>query len=105
VDITVRSLRHELIIRTLPGLLVLHRTLKRVGTAYPLVAMVTPALPSSARRIIRHAGIAIVDVESLRPGEGRHILDGHDKRFEDTWTKLRAFELVEYDVSLLEGYG
>jgi hypothetical protein len=39
-------------------------------------------------------------VQSLKPADGRHTLDGHDARFEDTWTKLRAWELLEFDVSV-----
>jgi len=43
----------------------------------------------------------MVEIESLRPGVvGKGGKEGGVfERFGDTWTKLRAFELVEYEVS------
>ncbi|TBU49677.1 nucleotide-diphospho-sugar transferase [Dichomitus squalens] len=59
--------------------------------------MVTPSLPAEARAVIAKRGIIIRDIDHLYPKEGTHKLTEHDSRFRDTWTKLRAFELVEYD--------
>ncbi|KIO31875.1 glycosyltransferase family 8 protein [Tulasnella calospora MUT 4182] len=81
----------------LPGLFVLHHSLRSVGTRYPLVVIATPQLSAVARAIIARRGIPIRDVQSLRPRPGVHQLAEHDRRFEDTWTKLRSFELVEFD--------
>ena len=106
----------------LPGVLVLNECLLSVGSKYPLVAMVTPSLPSEARAVIEKRGIIIRDIDHLYPEEGTHKLAEHDARFRDTWTKLRyvnpghpktvelrvnfppfrrAFELVEYDARLI----
>ncbi|CCM00892.1 uncharacterized protein FIBRA_02938 [Fibroporia radiculosa] len=81
----------------LPGALVLHYCLISVGSKYPLVVMVTPSLPQDARDVLKKRGILIVDVDHLQPEKGTHKLEEHDLRFGDTWTKLRAFELTQYD--------
>lgn len=73
----------------LPGLFVVHNTLKAVGTKYPLVVMVTPQLDSVSRTLIIKRGISLREINPLRPKPGIHQLAEHDKRFEDTWTKLR----------------
>ncbi|KAJ7597161.1 nucleotide-diphospho-sugar transferase [Mycena floridula] len=79
-----------------PGVMVLHHSLQKVGSAYPLVVMVTPALSSDARELLKKRGITMHEVETLKPQEGRHTLNAGDIRFEDTWTKLRVFGL-EYE--------
>ncbi|KAG6816287.1 hypothetical protein H0H87_007230 [Tephrocybe sp. NHM501043] len=81
----------------LAGTLVLDYGLRAVNSKYPLVVMVTPTLPSEARDVLRNHGILTREVDSLQPKEGSHSLSTHDARFADTWTKLRGFELVEYD--------
>lgn len=73
----------------LPGALVLEQCLRSVRSRYPLVTMVTPALPQEARDVLKRKGIKIRDVDSLHPGDGVHQLAAHDSRFADTWTKLR----------------
>ncbi|KAI0361791.1 glycosyltransferase family 8 protein [Trametes cingulata] len=81
----------------LPGLLVLHKSLVDAGSKYPLVVMATPALPQEVRDVVIRRGIDIRDVDPLYPRDGLHQLAAHDIRFAETWTKLRVFELVEYD--------
>lgn len=103
----------------LAGALVLHQSLLDVQSKYPLVIMVTPLLPTEARRVLLQRGIAMIEVDSLQPAEGSHTLDAMDARFADTWTKLRrvnvsqslwlrsslsylrVFSLIDYDVSAL----
>ncbi|KAF8179651.1 nucleotide-diphospho-sugar transferase [Pholiota molesta] len=81
----------------LPGVLVLNQSLRRVKSKYRLVVMVTPSLPDSARKVLSRQRIGITEVETLRPPEGKHNLHAHDSRFADTWTKLRAFGLVQFE--------
>ncbi|CAE6428023.1 Galactinol synthase 7 OS=Arabidopsis thaliana GN=GOLS7 PE=2 SV=1 [Rhizoctonia solani AG-1 IB] len=83
----------------LPGVLVLHDSLssKPVSSAYPLIVMVTPAVPDEAREILRLRGIKIRPVEAMGPEPGKWSVDAHDSRFIDAWTKLRVFELYEYE--------
>jgi lipopolysaccharide biosynthesis glycosyltransferase len=59
--------------------------------------MVTPTLPQEARDVLKRKGIAVVDVDRLMPGEGVHKLSDHDARFHDTWTKLRGFQMINYE--------
>lgn len=86
----------------LQGALVLDQSLRKHNSAYPLVVYATPSLPSEAREILQARGIAVRDVDYLEPVDKlKAKLDDHDHRFADTWTKLRAFELVEFEVSSL----
>ncbi len=83
------------------GLLTLHHTLVAVSK-YPLLVMATDNLPESSRTIIQQTGLAIVQVDHLEPAPGQH--PGFDKaftRFHDTWNKLRAFSLVDYERVIL----
>jgi hypothetical protein len=73
----------------LAGTLVLDYGLKETQSKYPLVVMVTPALPQEGRDVLRKCGIPIREIQSLRPAEGTHNLAAADERFRDTWTKLR----------------
>ncbi|KAF8507135.1 nucleotide-diphospho-sugar transferase [Russula emetica] len=79
-----------------PGVLTLERSLKSVQSRYPLVVLVTPALPQRTRDALSRRKIQFREIQHLKPENGP-ALAGHDARFADTWTKLRAFELVEYD--------
>ncbi|KAM0788763.1 hypothetical protein ACM66B_002854 [Microbotryomycetes sp. NB124-2] len=83
----------------LQGCLVLHASLNlKHESAYPLVVFATPELDQNSRAVLESRGIVVRDIEYLEPvKELKTTLDGHDHRFADTWTKLRVFELVEYD--------
>lgn len=81
------------------GALVLDKSLKEVASRYPLVVMASPQLPADARDVLRARSVVVRDIEYLEPEPGRHTIAEHDIRFRDTWTKLRVFDLAEYDVS------
>ncbi|KAK4694997.1 hypothetical protein P7C70_g8639, partial [Phenoliferia sp. Uapishka_3] len=83
----------------LAGCLVLNESLKKHNSAYPLVVFATSELPSSAREVLTSFGIEVHDIKFLEPlGESQQVdLAEHDHRFADTWTKLRCFELVQYE--------
>ncbi|KAI0702509.1 nucleotide-diphospho-sugar transferase [Cytidiella melzeri] len=81
----------------LAGALVLHQSLVEVNAKYSLVIMITDNLPLDGREVLRKRGIETLHVQSLRPKEGTHKLDDSDSRFAETWTKLRAFGLTQYD--------
>ncbi|KAJ7631088.1 nucleotide-diphospho-sugar transferase [Roridomyces roridus] len=81
----------------LAGALVLHHGLKTVQSKYPLVVLVTPQLSQEARDVLVKQGIQMREILSLQPREGVHNLSEADARFKDTWTKLRAFELAEFE--------
>ena len=73
----------------LPAALVLERSLRSVGSSYPLVVMATPTLSSNARDVLEARGVEIVEVDPLQPPPTAHRLSEADARFADTWTKLR----------------
>ncbi|KAJ9108598.1 hypothetical protein QFC19_002315 [Naganishia cerealis] len=85
----------------LQGVLVLNATLRAVGSKYPLVVMATPQLSEDCRNVLRSASISVIEVESIYPPPERHSLVESDHRFRDTWTKLRAFELIHFDRVIL----
>ncbi|KZO98479.1 glycosyltransferase family 8 protein [Calocera viscosa TUFC12733] len=81
----------------LAGVITLAQTFREVGSAYPLVVFCTPQLPARARRILAAHDIQCRDVQPLMPKQGAYEWSGAFKRFEETWNKLRVFELDEYD--------
>lgn len=85
----------------LPGVITLIHSLSIQRTAYPLIVLVTPSLPASSLRaleleITQNALLKVHPVEPL-------LLPNNSKttfiasRFEDTWTKLRTFQLTSYE--------
>ncbi|KAI0068396.1 nucleotide-diphospho-sugar transferase [Artomyces pyxidatus] len=81
----------------LPGALVVDACMKAVGSKYPFVVLATPTLSQEVRDVLKRRNVPIREIQGLYPQEGAHSLAAHDERFADTWTKLRAFELIEYD--------
>ncbi|GAA6036115.1 hypothetical protein JCM8097_006623 [Rhodosporidiobolus ruineniae] len=78
----------------LPGLLLLDDTMKRVGTRYPLVVLTTPSFPDEHLALLDSLGLTTKRIELLEPkGEYKLIAE----RFRDTWSKLQAFALWQYD--------
>ena len=85
----------------LPGVLTLAYTLQKYETVYPLVVLVTPSLPEPCLRALEleaaHNPLLLVHHTTplLPPTDQPITLIA--ARFEDTWTKLRVFELTSYD--------
>ncbi|KAK3387988.1 nucleotide-diphospho-sugar transferase [Podospora didyma] len=79
----------------LPGLLTLDYSLKRAGTRYPLVALYTDNFPEKGLRALSERGIPAQLVDRLDPPVKKDFVN--DARFNDTWTKLAAFGLTEYN--------
>lgn len=92
----------------LPGVIVLAHSLRKQRSAYPLVVLVTPAVPVSTVRALElesarvlwtmgsQRSLIIRPVEPLLlPKQQQTKLIA--SRFADTWTKLRAFEQTEYE--------
>lgn len=103
----------------LPGLLTLHHSLNHPqpdpsikatntstppsqGTRYPFVAFYTSSFPPEGLKILQSRGIPAQWVPNVVPASTREYTA--DPRFADTWTKLVAFSLEEYErVVLLDG--
>jgi inositol 3-alpha-galactosyltransferase len=87
----------------LPGILLLAHSLRHPTTqtnapsAYPLIVAVNPALPKECVTALEQAGVEVRVVQPLVP---RGKVTTIAERFVDTWTKLRVWEMTEYDVSL-----
>lgn len=79
----------------LSGLLTLEYSLRRVSSAYPLVALYTDTFPSSGLEALRARGIAAQKIPYLLPMKGKDY--SNDPRFYDCWSKLVPFSLTEYD--------
>jgi inositol 3-alpha-galactosyltransferase len=85
----------------LPGVILLHHSLKKVGSAYPLIVLYTPSLESTAVDALKALGIELISTEPLRPKVPVSVVA---ERFADTWDKLRVFELTGYDrLVLIDG--
>lgn len=83
----------------LAGVVLLAYSLRRHGSKIPLVVMVTQTVPPNCIDALeaedQGSGLLVVKpVENLIPEQPVNPVA---ERFEDTWTKLRVFELVEYD--------
>lgn len=85
----------------LAGVVILAHTLKKHGSQYPLVVLYTPTLSENALQALRlesvNGNIILRPCDVLLPPKERKITLIAE-RFGDTWTKLRVFELFEYDV-------
>lgn len=78
-----------------PVQLLLDHTMKQVNTRYPLVVLTTPSFPSEHLDLLETLGMETRRIELLEPqGEVTLIAE----RFKDTWSKLQAFALEDYDV-------
>ncbi len=84
----------------LPGVITLAHSLSVYSTQYPLIVLVTPSLPQSSLHALelesKYNRLLIVHPIKplLPPANQKTTLIA--TRFEDTWTKLRAFELTSY---------
>ncbi|KAF8922425.1 nucleotide-diphospho-sugar transferase [Mucidula mucida] len=81
----------------LAGLLVVDYGLRAAKSKYPLICMVTPNLPHADREVLRKRGLKMFEVGRVTPDEDRQRFADTDMRFLETWSKVRTFEMVDYD--------
>ncbi|KAJ9212506.1 CAZyme family GT8 [Paecilomyces variotii] len=79
----------------LPGLLTLDYSLQLAGSKYPLLALYTDTVPETVLAALDARKIARRKVPLLKPSGSKEFKN--DARFMDTWTKLSAFSLVDFD--------
>jgi hypothetical protein len=82
-----------------PGVEVLGKSLDRSDASHDKLLLVTPDVPVDARRGLEQKGWRtheICPIENPHPIEGQFF-----ERFAATFTKLRAFELTQYDKLVL----
>ena len=78
----------------LPGLVVLAHSLALHESLYPLVVMVTEQVDDATRVLMARLGCTIREVPAWNVATGDQLAHS---RVVHVYTKLRAFELVEYD--------
>ena len=82
----------------LPGAVLLAHSLHEHRSAYPLIILYTPSLPSSCLSALRReaslTNTILLAADVLLPKTKVSLIAA---RFEDTWTKLRVFSLVDYE--------
>jgi lipopolysaccharide biosynthesis glycosyltransferase len=85
----------------LAGVIILANTLAKQGSQYPLVVLYARTLNAGAIRALESestkCNIILKPCDLLLPPENTRI-ELIAKRFTDTWTKLRVFELFDYDL-------
>lgn len=86
-----------------PGVRVLWRSMQDVGTAYPLVVMVTDGVSAGTRDQLTADGCEVLEVDRVDPpestdGEHSYVFE----HFSEVWTKLRAWCLDHERVVLLD---
>lgn len=79
----------------LPGLFTLEYSLRKAGSKYPLVVLYTDSFPPEGHAAVNARGLPKQRVPHLLPTLPKEY--ANDPRFYDTWTKLTAFSLVEYE--------
>lgn len=79
----------------MPGLLTLDYSLRKVGTKYPIVALYTDQLSDESIEALLSRKIAMRKIDQLLPAESPELTA--DPRFQDCWSKLYIFKLVEFD--------
>jgi alpha-N-acetylglucosamine transferase len=75
--------------------LLLDYSLKRVSSAYPLVALYTDTFPEEGHKALDIRGIPKQKVAYLLPTVKKDY--SNDPRFYDCWSKLTPFSLTEYE--------
>ncbi|MCJ1361419.1 hypothetical protein MMC16_000519 [Acarospora aff. strigata] len=83
----------------LAGVIILADTLHKYRSKYPLIVLVTDTLPEECVKSLEAEGkrtnqLHVRKIEPLLPSGNVTLIAA---RFEDTWTKLRVFELISFD--------
>lgn len=79
----------------LAGVNKLQLSLRRAKTRWPLVVMVTDAISLDIRRALGSLGCIVRPVAPIRPPSSLQT-NYATKRFDQTWTKLRAWQLTDF---------
>ena len=83
-----------------PGVIILARSLRKHRSCIPLIVLYTSSLPEKAVRALEIeadlTNLVLRLVEPLQPVASEKV-KLIAERFADTWTKLRVFEIFDYD--------
>ncbi|ORX39078.1 galactinol synthase [Kockovaella imperatae] len=78
-----------------PAVLTMWRTLQPL-TIYPLIILTTSSLPQSSRDILKRYDLESLEIDHLSPPSHKGF-EAKFARFTETWTKLRAFGLEQFE--------
>jgi len=84
----------------LPGVLALKKSLNHVGTAYPLVVMVTDAITPEARQVLKEAGCIVHEVEALMLPDPLNASYAAPQ-FKHVWPKLRVYAMSDLELAVM----
>lgn len=82
----------------LPGVLALGTSIQILKSKYPLVVMVPSTLSINTTSILHQNGLILRKIDSIYPSSGVKTSYAFSQ-FTELWSKLRAWELIEYDES------
>ncbi|KAF8473276.1 nucleotide-diphospho-sugar transferase [Kalaharituber pfeilii] len=84
----------------LPGVILLHHSLQKHNSKYPLIVLVTQTIidQPDILHVLAKCQIETKFIKPLYPSIKSEFLA---PRLEDAWTKLRVFEMVEWDTVVL----
>lgn len=88
----------------LAGIILLAYSLRKHGAKYPLIVLYPPSLSPAALHVLQlevpRSNLILRECELLIPPNPGQLNVAVD-RFEDTWTKLRVFEVYDLDLDQL----
>ena len=76
------------------GAIVLARSIKQTGSIADLVVMATPEVDATTLNLLRHEGFHIFSVQPIPHPDPSKLLAA---RFLNTYTKLQAWSLIQYE--------
>jgi len=79
------------------GALVLGDSLRRVGSRYPLVAMLTDSVGPATEATLEHAGLLVRRVDTVGNPYAAFKATLEERAWEQVYTKIQAWTLEEFD--------
>ncbi|XP_026732195.1 glycogenin-2-like isoform X4 [Trichoplusia ni] len=79
------------------GALVLAHSLRRVGSSYPAVVLITPAVTEPMRDRLRAVFAEVIIVDVLDSGDAAHLALLQRPELGITFTKIHCWNLTQYD--------
>ncbi|KAG8760380.1 hypothetical protein FRC14_003237 [Serendipita sp. 396] len=81
----------------LPGTLILYHSLQATKPKYPLIVLITPALPEDSKQMLERSGIETLLIDRFAPPVNRFDPSKTFARFADIWTKVGVFGLEQFE--------
>lgn len=76
------------------GVITVAQSFRRLGSQYPMVVLYTPGVSEAALKLLSSYGCHLKPIQPIHPpGKTNYQFP----RFSETWTKMIAWDQVEYD--------